>query len=426
MGKTYTVLPRPSLFDLPVWLWIALSYLFVPTVWSQTPDCDPTLELSGILFPQIYQATDLIMVKNATVMDDDQIELHCQHEISLDTQTAIYGSATFYIDPCPNFHAYRDVIYDTIPEVDPNLLSLDIYTPKMPTELLPVVIYLHGGGWNSGDKKDIALKPTFFTNQGYIFISVNYRLSPNPSDTSLLDAIRFPDHAIDVANAMGWIEQNIHLYGGDKTSIALTGHSAGAQIAALLLTNPIYLSNTMTAPAISCSCMLDAVGYNVPVLISNETPFSYTLQSAIGNNPVKWTEASPAFQITNHPSIGKWLIISQPNGILFHDQSAIMMDSLNEHNYIDVPHETFELNHTEIDLYVGIEDTSDFNQLLQDHPTLVPSVNAYSVALEYTDRLSTFFSECFNESNENARLVSSSSALESGPRLSENAKARLD
>ena len=54
---------------------------------------------------------------------------------------------------------------------------LDVYTPeKASDESLPVMFWIHGGGWQAGDKSDVALKPKVLTERGFVFVSTNYRL----------------------------------------------------------------------------------------------------------------------------------------------------------------------------------------------------------------------------------------------------------
>ncbi|MHC4632887.1 MAG: carboxylesterase family protein, partial [Planctomycetota bacterium] len=53
---------------------------------------------------------------------------------------------------------------------------LDIYTPEEPAgKPLPVMFWIHGGGWQVGDKSDVALKPKVLTERGFVFVSTNYR-----------------------------------------------------------------------------------------------------------------------------------------------------------------------------------------------------------------------------------------------------------
>src|SRR5688572_2320434 len=54
---------------------------------------------------------------------------------------------------------------------------LDIYAPPNAKDL-PVLFWIHGGGWQTGDKRDVQLKPQWFMDKGFVFVSTNYRLLP--------------------------------------------------------------------------------------------------------------------------------------------------------------------------------------------------------------------------------------------------------
>src|SRR5262245_59206894 len=80
---------------------------------------------------------------------------------------------------------------------------LDVYAPK-DAKNLPVVFWIHGGGWQAGDKKDVQLKPKVFTERGFVFVSTNYRLLPN---VEMGDIIR------DVAKSVKWVHDNVAMHG---------------------------------------------------------------------------------------------------------------------------------------------------------------------------------------------------------------------
>src|SRR5262245_31042680 len=66
-----------------------------------------------------------------------------------------------------------------IPYADPahELQVLDVYSPPK-AKNLPVVFWIHGGGWQTGDKADVQIKPQAFMDKGFVFVSTNYRLLP--------------------------------------------------------------------------------------------------------------------------------------------------------------------------------------------------------------------------------------------------------
>lgn len=120
-----------------------------------------------------------------------------------------------------------NVPYASVAGVDPNLLALDIHAPK-DAKTAPVVMYVHGGYWKAGDKAQKGHLPEFFCQRGHVFVSVNYRLAP---------AVKHPVLIQDVARAVAWVHEHIAEHGGDAAQLFLTGHSAGAQLVALLGTD---------------------------------------------------------------------------------------------------------------------------------------------------------------------------------------------
>src|ERR1700756_2100784 len=82
---------------------------------------------------------------------------------------------------------------------------LDVYSPK-DAKNLPVVFWIHGGGWQTGDKSDVQVKPQAFMDKGFVFVSTNYRLLPKVDMGTLVR---------DVAKSIHWVHDHIAEYGGD-------------------------------------------------------------------------------------------------------------------------------------------------------------------------------------------------------------------
>lgn len=146
----------------------------------------------------------------------------------------------------------------------PRLNQLDVFRPDGAAagDDRPVIVYVHGGGWRRGDKGfGIGDKVSLFTGAGYVFASVNYRLSPDPPDPAYPpDRIRFPDQPDDVGEAIGWIDRNVSAYGGDPNRMILIGHSAGAQLVALVSTDHRYVKRWGVDPGqIAGTVPLDGV-----------------------------------------------------------------------------------------------------------------------------------------------------------------------
>src|SRR6187431_658671 len=82
---------------------------------------------------------------------------------------------------------------------------LDVYAPAG-AKNLPVVFWIHGGGWQTGDKASVQLKPQVFMDKGFVFVSTNYRLLP---DVDMATIVR------DVAKSIRWVHDHIVEHGGD-------------------------------------------------------------------------------------------------------------------------------------------------------------------------------------------------------------------
>ena len=107
---------------------------------------------------------------------------------------------------------------------------LDLYLPPDAERPLPLLVFIHGGAWMGGDKRNeyAAGVVPLFVGEGYAVASINYRLSA--------EAV-FPAQLLDVKAAIRWLRANAAAYGIDPDRIAAAGESAGAHLAALLGTS---------------------------------------------------------------------------------------------------------------------------------------------------------------------------------------------
>lgn len=191
---------------------------------------------------------------------------------------------------------------------------LDIYTP--PSNLndpLPVIFWIHGGGWVVGDKSDVGLKPKALTAKGYIFVSTNYRLLPKVSMSELIS---------DVALALGWVHRNIENYGGDPSHIIVGGHSSGAQLAAILCTDDRYLDKQNVRFDVLKGCIpVDGDTYDIPKIIMTAEHrqalyggkmFTFGHRQKFGNDPEKHLDFSAVTHIEPNKGIPPFLILYFP------------------------------------------------------------------------------------------------------------------
>ncbi len=103
---------------------------------------------------------------------------------------------------------------------------LDIYRPKQVTGKLPVLFYVHGGGFRILSKDSHWMFGYGFAQQGYLVVNINYRLAPKDP---------FPAAVEDVSQALEWVLDNADKEGGDLSRLAYAGESAGANLVLSML-----------------------------------------------------------------------------------------------------------------------------------------------------------------------------------------------
>ena len=106
---------------------------------------------------------------------------------------------------------------------------LDIYYPENMKDF-STVVWFHGGGLKAGNKYISEI----LKNQNIAIVAANYRFSPK---------VRSPTYVEDAAAAVAWTFQNIERYGGDKTKIFVSGHSAGGYLTSMIGLNKSYLDH---------------------------------------------------------------------------------------------------------------------------------------------------------------------------------------
>ena len=107
---------------------------------------------------------------------------------------------------------------------------LDLYRHRARPSGGPVLIHLHGGGYDQGRKNSQSLPLLYrLASQGWICVSANYRLRP---------AARHPDHLIDLKKVIAWVRAHGHEYGADPALLFVSGSSAGGHMASLAALTP--------------------------------------------------------------------------------------------------------------------------------------------------------------------------------------------
>ena len=187
--------------------------------------------------------------------------------------------------------------------------TLDVYAPDN-AKGLPVVFWIHGGGWQGGDKANAHQKPKAFVDKGYVFVSTNYRLLP---DVDMETIVR------DVAKSMRWVNDHIAEYGGDPRRVIVTGHSAGAQLAALICTDERYLKAEGLSLANIKGCIpVDGDTYDIPMMIDagaarrkalGQPDPKFGHYEKFGGDPVKHRNFSAVNHVARDKGIPRFLLL---------------------------------------------------------------------------------------------------------------------
>ncbi len=186
---------------------------------------------------------------------------------------------------------------------------LDVHAPAGATNL-PVVFWIHGGGWQSGDKSMVALKPKAFTDAGFVFVSINHRLLPHV-DMGTINR--------DVAAALGWVHRHIATHGGDPARLLVMGHSSGGQLAALVCIDDRYIkAEGLSLTAIKGCVPVDADTFDVPAIIEmaetrsrvHHLPLpTYGHRQKFGDDPAKHRDFSAVTHVARDKGIPPFLIL---------------------------------------------------------------------------------------------------------------------
>jgi arylformamidase len=250
------------------------------------------------------------------------------------------------------------VVQRNIPYADPahERQVLDVYSPHN-AKNLPVVFWIHGGGWETGDKTSVQIKPQVFTDKGFVFVSTNYRLLPSVDMATIVR---------DIAKSIRWVHDHIADHGGDPNCLFIMGHSAGAQLAALICTDDRYLKAEGLSLVIIKGCVpVDGDTYDVPAIIETaeirrrvhglpQSKFGH--REKFGNDAAKHRDFSAVTHVARDKGIPPFLILH----VADHPDTSAQAQRLgNVLKDAGVPATVFgakETNHNKINVNLGLPD----------------------------------------------------------------------
>jgi len=184
-------------------------------------------------------------------------------QIATPISLAPANPASLYRDPVfADATVDRDLVYVTRQGVPGGALGLDLYQPQGDRALRrPLIVWIHGGGYATGEKADMAGWARDWARRGFVTASIDYRLRPSvtPTDPAILDAAQ--DAAADARAALVWLRNHRTQYRIDPDAIVVAGESAGAATALEVS----YHSTTGAVRPAAAVSLAGAIPSTVPV-----------------------------------------------------------------------------------------------------------------------------------------------------------------
>lgn len=162
-------------------------------------------------------------------------------------------------------------------------LKLNIFVPNnSENKKLPVLLFVHGGNWNSGNKNTYGFFGRNFAKKDVITVIPEYTLSPNANVDQM---------TTEIASAIKWVQQNIQKYNGNTNQLFVTGHSAGGQLVTSAVLNSKFGIKENSVAGIILN---DAAGIDMKDYLEKNPPTTENDYLATwSNDPEKWYQASP-------------------------------------------------------------------------------------------------------------------------------------
>lgn len=188
--------------------------------------------------------------------------------------------------------AHKNIVYakasGKIPEQ-----QLNIFEPNKPDKPKDVLIFIHGGNWNSGKKSQYSLIGRNWTKKDIVCVIIDYPLSP---------LANYKQMAEYTAKSVKWVQENIQHYGGNPDRIFISGHSAGGHLAALVALDDQYFKALNMANPVRGLILIDAAGLDMHgYLLDEHLSGDHTYLKTFTTDQKNWKEASPLYHL--HPGM---------------------------------------------------------------------------------------------------------------------------
>jgi acetyl esterase/lipase len=165
-------------------------------------------------------------------------------------------------------------------------MGLDVYSPAE-GENHPVLIFIHGGGWDKYDRKLFTPVGQKFIERGIVVVIPDYTLYPEAGYEQMTQ---------EMAAATAWTLENIDQYGGDPSRVVIAGHSAGGHLAGLVATDEVWLNFEGHTNQELCGFIGLSGVYDIPaqMVFERSTGGTAPVMTAVMGGEANFAAASPS------------------------------------------------------------------------------------------------------------------------------------
>lgn len=167
--------------------------------------------------------------------------------------------------------------------------KLNVFAPKKANGDQNVLLFIHGGSWDSGNKDIYDFFGNRLARKDVVAVVMDYPLSPD---------YQVHDMAKASAKAVQWIQENIRQYGGDPEKIFVSGHSAGGHLASLITIRDNYFDTLGIKNPIKGAILIDGAGLDMyGFLMQKDYAPGTSYLKAFTNDPLVWKDVSPMYHL---------------------------------------------------------------------------------------------------------------------------------
>ena len=184
----------------------------------------------------------------------------------------------------------RDISYRGQTQNVRNLL--DVYYPKNTKTPKDVLVFIHGGSWDSGKKETYWWLGKNLARKNVISVIINYSLSPKAE---------YEEMASDCSEALKWVKDSISQFGGNADRIFVMGHSAGGHLAALINNDPRFFKQAGISNPIRAVILNDGFGMDMFEYLNaaKKNKQTESFMNTFSRDANLWKTGSPIFYLEN-------------------------------------------------------------------------------------------------------------------------------